>query len=132
MALFNSMAANAATRLPPCPDSPNCVSSLATDAGHKIAPFRIIGPPERAWAMLKQALRQQARTVITEDNATVLHAQTSSLIFRFVDDIDAMLDDEMGLIHIRSASRVGYSDFGVNRKRLENLRLQLQKQQVIE
>ncbi|WP_333877749.1 DUF1499 domain-containing protein [Methylobacter sp.] len=121
-------------QLPPCPSSPNCVSSqaAATDADHFITPFKITGNVEAAWAALKKALLSQSRTVITNETGDTLHAQATSLVFRFVDDIDTILDAEAKLIQIRSASRVGYSDFGVNRKRVELLRSQLQQAHVIE
>jgi uncharacterized protein (DUF1499 family) len=119
-------------KLPLCRDSPNCVSSQAEDAPHFIAPFRISGSPEKAWQALKKALNSQSRMVITDETADTLHAEATSLIFRFVDDINAILDTDMNLIHIRSASRTGYSDFGVNRKRIEALRVQLQKAHAIE
>ncbi|MGR9014853.1 MAG: DUF1499 domain-containing protein [Gammaproteobacteria bacterium] len=119
-------------QLPPCPNSPNCVSSQATDADHFITPFKIIGNVEQAWTALKTALLSQSRTVITRETGDTLHAQATSLVFRFVDDIDAVLDADAGIIHIRSASRTGYSDFGVNRKRIEMLRAQLQQVHVIE
>jgi len=121
-----------AKQLPPCPSSPNCVSSQATDADHAIAPFKIVGNIEEAWTALKKALISQSRTVITDETGDTLHAQATSLVFRFVDDIDAILDTDARLIHIRSASRTGYGDFGVNRKRVEMLRSQLQQAHVIE
>jgi uncharacterized protein (DUF1499 family) len=119
-------------QLPACPNSPNCVSSQAADAGHFIEPFKIAGNVEEAWAALKKALASQSRTVITYETGDTLHAQATSLVFRFVDDIDVMLDTEARLIDIRSASRTGHSDFGVNRKRVEMLRAQLQQAQLIE
>ncbi|MDO9423551.1 MAG: DUF1499 domain-containing protein [Methylobacter sp.] len=119
-------------QLPPCPDSPNCVSSQATDADHFIAPFKITGNVEDTWAALKKALISQSRTVIANETGDTLHAQATSLVFRFVDDIDAILDTKARLIHIRSASRTGYGDFGVNRKRVEMLRAQLRQAHVIE
>lgn len=119
-------------KLEACPNSPNCVSSQAADAEHFIAPFKIIGNVEQAWAALKNALISQSRTVITSETAGTLHAEATSLVFRFVDDIDAILDADAKLIHIRSASRAGYGDFGVNRKRVEALRSQLQQKHVIE
>jgi uncharacterized protein (DUF1499 family) len=124
--------ADLAKKLPLCPNSPNCVSSQAIDTGHYIAPFKISGKTEEAWATLKQTLSKQSRTVIVDETEDTLHAEATSLVFRFVDDINAILDAEAGLIHIRSASRIGYGDFGVNRKRVEALRLQLQKAHVIE
>ena len=71
------------------------------------------------------------RMVITHETETTLHAEATSLVLSFVDDIDAILDAEAGLIHIRSASRLGHSDFGVNRKRIEKLRTQLRKLHVL-
>lgn len=119
-------------KLAPCPSSPNCVSSQAADEGHFIVPFKITGNVEQAWAALKTALLSQSRTVITNETGDTLHAEATSLVFRFVDDIDAILDADAKIIHIRSASRVGYGDFGVNRKRMENLRSALQQAHVIE
>ncbi|MGZ8192349.1 MAG: DUF1499 domain-containing protein [Methylobacter sp.] len=119
-------------KLPSCPKSLNCVSSQAMDKDHFIAPFKIKGKTEEAWLALKKALTGQSRTVITQQTENTLHAQATSLIFRFVDDIDAILDSNAKLIHVRSASRTGYSDFGVNRRRLEALRSQLQQAHVID
>ena len=118
--------------LPPCRDSPNCVSSQAKDPKQFIEPFKITGNPEAAWQALKKALNGQSRMVITHETANTLHAEATSLVFQFVDDINVILDAETNLIHIRSASRTGHSDFGVNRKRIEALRLQLQKAHVID
>lgn len=123
-----------AQSLPACPNSPNCVSSQAnhTDAEHYIAPFKITVPATKAWQALQDALLQQSRTIITHKTEGTLKAEATSLIFRFVDDVDAVLDTTNQTIHIRSASRTGYSDFGVNRKRIESLRLALQQAKVIE
>ncbi len=119
-------------QLPACPSSPNCVSSQAADADHFIAPFKITGNVEQAWAAFKKALLSQSRTVITNETGSTLHAQAISLVFRFVDDLDVILDADAKLIHIRSASRTGHGDFGVNRKRVEMLRAQLQQAHVVE
>lgn len=128
----SAQAAKFEKKLALCPKSPNCVSSQAVDADHYIAPLKITGKPEEAWAALKQALTGESRTVITETTDNFLHAEATSLVFRFVDDIHAILDIDAKVIHIRSASRVGFSDLGVNRKRMEKLRLQLQRAGVIE
>jgi len=119
-------------RLSPCPSTPNCVSSQAEDAKHFIEPFKISCSPEEAWKELKKAIDNHSRMVITHETDDTLHAEATSLVFGFVDDINAILDADTKLIHIRSASRTGHSDFGVNRKRIEALRLQLQKAHVIE
>lgn len=130
--ILSTITQAAEKKLATCPSSPNCVSSQATDEGHFIAPFKITGNVEEAWAALKNALISQSRTVITSETGDTVHAEATSLVFRFVDDIDAVLDADAKLIHIRSASRTGYGDFGVNRKRVENLRSQLQQAHVIE
>jgi uncharacterized protein (DUF1499 family) len=131
MTITNSTLANQ-KKLPPCPNTPNCVSSQAQDKEHFTPPFKISVSTKEAWNVLKRTLKNQSRVVITDETPDSLHATDTSLIFRFVDDIEVILDADARLIHIRSASRTGYSDFGVNRKRVENLRLQLQKAGVIE
>jgi uncharacterized protein (DUF1499 family) len=118
-------------KLPPCFDTPNCVSSQATDKRHYIAPFKISGDPKLAWAELRKAIMTHVRMIITHETGSTLHAEATSLVLHFVDDIDAILDAEAGLIHIRSASRRGHSDFGVNRKRIEKFRAQLRKLHVL-
>lgn len=130
--MFGSTSHAAEKTLAPCPASPNCVSSLATDQPHFIPPFKIVGAINAASLALKNALLSQERTVITEEKENTLHAEATSLVFRFVDDIDVLLDSEARLFHIRSASRIGYGDFGVNRKRVEQLRAQLKTAGVIE
>ncbi|MDD1626080.1 MAG: DUF1499 domain-containing protein, partial [Methylococcaceae bacterium] len=78
--------------LPPCRDSPNCVSSQAQDAKHFIEPFKISGSPKEAWKALKEAINNQSRMVITHETANTLHAEATSLVFQFVDDINVILD----------------------------------------
>ncbi len=117
--------------LPLCRDSPNCVSSQTQDPKQFIAPFKIKGNTTEAWKALKGVLNEHSRITITRETPTNIHAEATSLIFQFVDDIDFILDTENKTIHIRSASRVGHSEFGVNHKRIEALRLQLQKDQLI-
>lgn len=108
--------------LPPCPDRPNCVSSQAPDAEHFVEPLRFDGPPDVAWRALRRALLSQPRIRIERDTGAYLHAEARSRLFRFVDDVQMLLVAGERLIHMRSASRVGHSDLGVNRKRLERLR----------
>ena len=109
-----------------CPPSPNCVSSSPqADDDHHILPFHIEGPPSVAWDALKKTLLAQEGVAIVEDTDVNIHATATSKIFHFVDDISFKLDPEKRLIHARSASRVGYWDFGVNRKRIEALRKKL-------
>ncbi|MDB6015869.1 MAG: hypothetical protein JWR19_358 [Pedosphaera sp.] len=109
-------------RLTPCPASPNCVCSQDTDPAHSIAPLPHAKSAANAMAILKQVvLRQKRATIITETN-TYLHAEFCSALFRFVDDVEFLVEDN--IIHVRSASRVGHSDLGVNRKRIETIRRQ--------
>jgi len=124
---FMSAPAHAADsrRLPPCPESPNCVSSQAGDSAHYIAPLAAAPDPELAWRRLKAALGALPRLRVVEEDPDYLHAEATSRVFRFVDDVEFLLDRDGGLIHVRSASRTGYSDFGVNRRRVERIRRML-------
>ena len=106
----------------PCPDKPNCVSSLATDTRHFIEPLQFTGEPAGAWARLKTVLLQQSRTRIVAERDGYIHAEFRSLVLRFVDDVEFVLRAEQMAIDVRSASRTGYSDLGVNRRRVERLR----------
>ncbi len=114
--------------LPPCPQSPNCVSSQSSDAGHFIDPIPFHGSLREAKARIMQVLTSLPRTRIVEEEPTYLRAESTSLIFRFTDDLDFAFDDTQKVIHVRSASRVGNSDFGANRKRVEAIRQRFQKQ----
>jgi len=111
----------AAGHLRSCPESPNCVSSETDkeDAVHYIAPFP--AGDSKAWASLLAAIESLGGVVVANDGQ-YLHATFTSMLFRYVDDVEARLDAGAGLIHLRSASRVGRSDFGANRKRIEALR----------
>lgn len=108
--------------LRPCPDSPNCVCTEATDAGHKIAPLVFEGSPADAMVRLKRVVEQMPRTKIVSENGNYLHAEFTSLIFRFVDDVEFVVEPDRKRIQFRSASRTGYSDLGANRKRMEMIR----------
>lgn len=124
LSLMNTVlpASDATHTLARCPASPNCVSSQATDAEHFTEPLSFSGETTLAWYRLKSALGTESRLSIVEDTGSYLHAEARSLVFRFVDDIEFVLDPEAGVIQVRSASRVGYSDFGVNRRRVERIR----------
>ncbi len=110
--------------LAPCPESPNCVSSLAADAEHAIAPFRYTFARERMEGAILQALGDQDRAQVTLQEPGYIRAEFTSLIMRFVDDVEFWLE-QPGVVHVRSASRLGYSDLGANRKRVERLREEL-------
>lgn len=112
-------------RLQPCPASPNCVSSQADDAPHFIEPIAFVGSPEDALERLKIVLRQLPRVQLITEKADYIHAEATSLLFRYVDDVEFYVDRQAGVIHCRSASRVGRSDLGVNRARIEKIRAAL-------
>jgi len=121
--------------LPACPASPNCVSSQSAldDSQHYIKPFVLQLPAVEAWPRLRQVVAAQVRTEVVEEKTSpaYLRAEATSRIFRFVDDLELWLDADGKTVHVRSASRTGYGDLGVNRKRVEGLREQLQQQGII-
>ena len=108
-----------------CPDSPNCVNSFSTDAEHKIDPIRFTSAPEKAFSDLKQTIQAMPRTQIVTENENYLYAEFASKLMGFVDDVEFYLDKTAGVIHARSASRLGQSDLGVNRQRIETIRAAL-------
>ncbi len=108
--------------LAPCPDTPNCVASHAEDPEHAIEPIRYEGGAEAAWTAVRRAVESLPRTTIVREEDGYLHAECRSMILRFVDDLELQLQPDAGIIAVRSASRLGRSDFGVNRKRVERLR----------
>ena len=114
--------------LTPCPDNPNCVSTLAPpqDSQHAIRPFVYSKTRSEVKATLKAVIAALPRTKLIEDEDFYLHYEFTSLLLRFVDDVEFLFDEEAKTIHFRSASRVGYGDFGVNRRRMEDLRSRVQ------
>jgi uncharacterized protein (DUF1499 family) len=114
-------------RLAPCPDSPNCVSTRAEDPVHHIDPIAFEGPADQALARLKRAIGTAPRMRIVSEQDGYLHAEARSLIFRFVDDVEFLVTGDEKRIHIRSASRLGSSDLGVNRARVEKIRQAFQQ-----
>ena len=117
-----SFAIIAAIALPPCPKSPNCVSTEARDEAHAIAPMHYTGSREAAMQHLLSVLRAMPRTTIVASDEHSVRAEFRTRVFKFVDDAQFVFDDATKTIHFRSASRVGSSDFGVNRKRMEAIR----------
>ena len=105
-----------------CPSSPNCVSTQAQDEGHAIEPIRYRKSRAEAKEALKEVIRSLPRMQLVEEDEIYLHYEATSLLLRFVDDVEFLLDDQAKIIHFRSASRTGYGDLGVNRKRMERVR----------
>lgn len=113
-------------QLAPCPSSPNCVSSQDPSGGHSIAPLELSGDPGKEWGRLLSLLEQRSDATVKESGPDYLRVEFRTLL-GFVDDAEFLLDRTARVIHVRSASRLGYSDFGKNRRRIEELRAALQK-----
>jgi uncharacterized protein (DUF1499 family) len=109
-------------RIAPCPDSPNCVSSLSSDPRHAVEPIAFSGPASEARRKLLGVVRSMPRAEIVQEEGGYLHVAFRSALFRFVDDAEFLIDEARSLIQVRSASRAGYWDLGVNRRRIEEIR----------
>ena len=103
-------------RLTPCPDSPNCVSSFATDETHAIEPLAA------SLADVERVLLEFDDTNIVSSEGDYLYAEFTTRIMGYVDDVEFLYDRNHGVTHVRSASRLGYSDLGANRNRIERIR----------
>ncbi|BAU44761.1 hypothetical protein O77CONTIG1_04606 [Leptolyngbya sp. O-77] len=114
-------------KLTACPGSPNCVNSqaLGSDAEHYIAPLSYSGSPAEAIARLKGIITAMPRTQIITESDHYLYAEFTSALMGFVDDVEFYVDEAAGVVQVRSASRLGQSDLGVNRKRVEEIRAKL-------
>ena len=115
------------TPLPPCPASPNCVCSEDPDPGHRVEPLSFSGPAAEAMARLRTVIRALPRARIVSDHADSLQVEFRTPLLRFVDDVEFRLHPGAQVIQVRSASRIGYSDLGVNRRRVEQIREAFEK-----
>ncbi|MDQ3415019.1 MAG: DUF1499 domain-containing protein [Verrucomicrobiota bacterium] len=116
----------------PCPASPNCVSNDAQDSRHRIAPFVLMSSHNNIWPEIRAAVLTLPRTRVIVDEENYLHAECRSAVLGFADDLEIQFRPKEGLIAVRSASRKGYYDFGVNRRRAETLRGLLQNRGLIQ
>lgn len=114
-----------------CPESPNCVSTQDQDNQHKIEVFYLKGDFTENWLEIQRIVAALPRSAVVKAGETYLHATFKSRLFRFVDDLELFLNPATGIISIRSAARTGYWDFGVNRRRVEQLRHVLQSRDLI-
>ena len=107
-------------RLAPCKRTPNCVSSQAdpADREHYIAPIAFHGSMQE----LRRAVESMARATVISGERNYLYAEFRTKLMRYVDDVELYYDEKQGVVHVRSASRLGRRDFGVNRNRVEALR----------
>jgi uncharacterized protein (DUF1499 family) len=107
--------------LAPCPDSPNCVSTKSKDPGRAMPPLPYLNSAEGSMNRLVAIVQEMKRATIVSATPSYLHVEFRSALFRFIDDVEFLLDASARLIHFRSASRTGYYDFGVNRKRMKEI-----------
>jgi uncharacterized protein (DUF1499 family) len=112
----------------PCPASPNCVSTLSQDETHHITPYILI--PSVNWSEFINFIKSQTQAEIISQTNTELHSVFTTKWLRFSDDVLFLKNGQT--IHFRSSSRMGYSDMGKNRNRMERLRIKLQKNQIIQ
>jgi len=108
--------------LRPCPDSPNCVSSFEPRESHHVAALPVQGDPESALPRLVAVVDAMPGASLIAETDDYAHIEFVSPVMRYVDDVELLLDEAAGEIHIRSASRVGHSDLGANRARVEAIR----------
>jgi uncharacterized protein (DUF1499 family) len=107
-------------QLKPCPSTPNCVSTQAVDSSKRMDPIAFAGSPAEAHATLLRVL-DQPRVAVAESTATYIHAVFTTRIMKYRDDVEFVIDPDARLVHFRSASRVGTSDLGTNRRRMKGL-----------
>ena len=120
LALVMAMS-SAQPTLAPCPKTPNCVSTQASDPDKHMAPIPFTGDLDTARTRLLALLLRESRVKVVETREDYVHAVFTTRLMRFKDDVEFALDAEAGLIHFRSASRVGHSDWGANRHRMERV-----------
>ena len=111
-------------RLAACPPRPNCVSSVASDTEHRVQPLPLTGDATAAMLQVAEVVRGEPGASVVTQRSDYLHAEFESAVFGFVDDVE--FHAGRGRIDVRSASRLGYYDFGVNRRRVEHLRVALE------
>jgi uncharacterized protein (DUF1499 family) len=109
-------------KLAACPGTPNCVSSQASDTEHRVEAIAFTSSASEAFAKLKSLVQGMERAAVINEGSNYLYAEFTSGLMGFVDDVEFYVDDSAKVIHVRSASRLGQSDLGVNRKRVEEIR----------
>jgi uncharacterized protein (DUF1499 family) len=108
-------------KLPPCPRRPNCVSSEDGEGSRRIEPLAFNGTPAAARECLKRAIQGIGGAIEFEADGYI-RAVFTTTVFRFIDDMEFRIDARERVVHLRSASRIGYYDFGVNHRRTAALR----------
>lgn len=113
----------------PCPETPNCVSTHAepTNETHYVEPIPYEGSAEQVLERLRQWIRRQPRAEAVLSEGRYLRAVVTSRVFGFQDDLELYLPQGESVVHLRSASRVGQGDMGVNRERYRAIRAVVQE-----
>lgn len=116
-------------KLAACPNKPNCVSSQVEKSdAHYIAPIAFTGSATDSIARIKKIIASMERTQVINEAPNYLYVEFKSKLMGYVDDVEFFADEKAQLIHVRSASRLGYRDFNVNRDRIEAIRQQFSAQ----
>ena len=108
-------------KLAPCPDSPNCVSTQSEEKGHAMKPLPYLQTREASREKILSILKDMKRTEIVKLTESYIHVECRTALLHFMDDVAFFLDDTTRVVHFRSASRVGYYDFGLNRRRMKRI-----------
>jgi uncharacterized protein (DUF1499 family) len=114
-------------RLAPCPDKPNCVSTQSTEPSQRMPALRFEGEAAPVRAAILEVLAELPRVQVVEAGGDYVHALFTTFVFRFVDDVEFSIDPDAKRVDFRSASRVGRSDLGTNRRRMKKLSRLLEK-----
>lgn len=108
-------------QLAPCPDSPNCVSTQSESKRHAMAPLPYLQTREASRERILSILKGMRRTEIVKQTESYIHVEFRTAIWGFADDVEFLFDDAARFVHFRSASRTGYYDFGLNRRRMKEI-----------
>jgi uncharacterized protein (DUF1499 family) len=115
-------------QLKPCPESPNCVSTQTQQKSKQMDPIPFTLDPKEVLKIIKGVVENLSNTHLEKESLNYLHYTFKSAIFGFIDDVEFLIDAEKKLIHFRSASRTGYSDMGVNKKRMTEIRKTIEQE----
>jgi len=113
--------------LSPCPETPNCVSSQEKYSQNRIQPITFEDSLEQAKKRIYRVINSMRGTRIISKEVLYMHVEFTSKVLRLIDDVEFYFDGSQALIHVRSASRWGYWDLGVNRRRVESIRSEFKK-----
>jgi uncharacterized protein (DUF1499 family) len=114
-------------KLAPCLSTPNCVSSQASDPQHQIDPISYSSSTTEAYDQVKKLLESQKRIQIITQTDNYIYAIATSHLMGFVDDVEFYFQPDTKVIDVRSSSRIGESDLGVNRQRIEQVRSEISR-----